>query len=158
MKTWRVVCGVVLGVFAWGTVLACGQVAPVGHAKPGATVEIRGYGYGFEGDYRSLTFRWAHDGSPAGAATIDADGNFHATIKVRDAVGLHKLIVSQGDRDPAPVEVTVPAVGPWYLQSAGLLAPIPVGIASAVLAALGILGFLVMQFLLRRKPRLAATG
>lgn len=157
MKSWRLAGGAVLGVFAWGTVLACGQVAPVEHGKPGGTVEIRGYGYGFEGDNRPVSLRWAHDGSSAGAATIDADGNFHATVQMGKAVGLHKLIVSQGDDDPAHVEVTVPVVGSWSTQFAELLASHPVGIASPILAALGLLGFVLMQSRSRRKPRVSAS-
>lgn len=158
MKSWRLAVGAVLGVCAWGTVLACGQVAPVEHARPGATVEIRGYGYGFEGNDRPVLLRWAHDGSSAGTARIDADGNFNATVQMSKTVGLHKLIVSQGDGDPASVEVTVPVVGSWSTQAADLLGSPPVNIASFILASLGLLGVAFMGLRLWRNPRLVGIA
>jgi hypothetical protein len=152
-KTAALVC-VSVGLLASGAALACGQVAPVAQAKPGAEVEIRGYGYGYEGGDRLVNLRWAHGRSSAGTAIIDAEGNFNASVKVPDAVGLHTLLVSEGEGDMAPVEVSVPVVAPWHLQALERLVSVPIGIAS--LLVLGVLGLLLAQIRSRRKLRLGA--
>lgn len=118
-----------------GAALACGQVACDVTSRPGASVEIRGYGYGFDGGNRPVTLRWIADGLPAGTARIDDNGDFSVRIVAPDSPGLHKLLVTVGDNDPAPVEVTVPVVLPWYRQPMTALRTLPaeLGVALAVL-------------------------
>lgn len=115
--------------------LACGQVACDETSRPGASVQIRGYGYGFEGGDRTVTLRWVADRLLAGTTRIDDNGDFIAHVVAPDSPGLHKLVVTVGDRDPAPVEITVPVVLPWYRQPMATLRTLPaeLGVALAVL-------------------------
>lgn len=110
--------------------LGCGQVSPVEISRPGVATEIRGYGYGFEAGERRATLRWVTDRSIASTAAIDGNGDFVATVKVPAQPGMHRLIVSLGDNDPAPVEVTVPVALPWYARS--MEVPVPVVVSAAI--------------------------
>lgn len=140
----------VIGGLAAGAVLACGQVDTCELSKPGASVKIRGYGYGFEGGDRPVVLRWAADRSIAATSQIDGNGDFNATITAPDKPGLHQLLVLLGDDDPAPVDVTVPVALPWYQDLASLperaLVASPGGVTMAVLA-----GGLLLGFWLRRR-------
>lgn len=100
-----------------GGALACGQMSPVDPVRPGATVTIRGYGYGYEGGERPVALVWARTGEAAGHASIDGNGDFTAEIVAPTAPGQHDLIVREGEADPAPASVTVPVVAS---QSAAL--------------------------------------
>lgn len=126
---------VVAAMLFAGAALACGQVACDVTSRPGASVEIRGYGYGFEGGERPVTLRWIADRLLAGTARIDNNGDFIVRVVAPDSPGLHKLLVTVGDKDPAPVEVTVPVVLPWYRQPMAALRTLPaeLGVALAVL-------------------------
>lgn len=123
--------------------LACGQVACDTVSRPGASVEIRGYGYGFDGGDRPVTLRWISDRQVAAITRINENGDFIVNVVAPDSPGLHKLLVTVGERDPAPVEVTVPVVLPWYRQPMATLQSLPaeLGVAlAALLAGAGVLG------------------
>ena len=137
------------------TVFACGQVACDDVPQPGATVAIRGYGYGFDGGDRAVTLKWVSTRQVVGSTRIDGNGDFTINVVAPDSPGLHKLLVSVGENDPTPVEVTVPVVWPWYRQAVASLSslPAPFGIA---LAALLIAGTGVWR--LRRRQRRGATA
>lgn len=100
-----------------GSTLACGQMSPVDPAKPGTTVIIRGYGYGYQGGERPVFLVWAATGVVAARASIGGNGEFTAEILAPLAPGQHDLIVREGETDPAPATVTVPVVP---VQSAAL--------------------------------------
>ncbi len=118
-----------------GNALACGQVACDVTSRPGASVEIRGYGYGFEGSERPVALHWIADRLLAATTRIDDNGDFIVRVVAPDSPGLHKLLVTVGDNDPAPVEVTVPVVLPWYRQPMTALRTLPaeLGVTLAVL-------------------------
>lgn len=97
-------------VLASTSVFACGQMAPVGPTKPGAKISLRGYGFGFEGGARPVSLVWS-TGEAAGAASIDAKGEFVVEITAPGQAGEYNLIVREGDSDPSPTVVTVPVTG-----------------------------------------------
>jgi hypothetical protein len=100
-------------VLASSAALACGQVGQCELSQPGGKTTVRGYGYGFEGGDRPVTLVWTADGTVAGKAQINSDGDFQVEITVPDTPGFHKLLVRSGDADPIPVSVTIPvAVSP----------------------------------------------
>ncbi len=136
-------CAVALfAAFFSSAVLACGQVACDEPAAPGKSVQIRGYGYGFEGGNRPVTLRWVSDGSLAGQTQIDPNGDFTAQVVAPESPGLHQLVVSVGDADPTPVNVTVPVLLPWYRRPVEALRAVPVA-AGAAFAALALAGLAI---------------
>ena len=136
--------------------LACGQVACDGLASPGASVEIRGYGYGYEGGDRPVALHWVANRQPAGATQIDGNGDFVVRVVAPDSPGLHKLVVTVGERDPTPVEVTVPVVLPWYRQPIAALQSLPSSLVAA-LAALLLAGSGVAAYRQRSRQRRGQT-
>ena len=107
---------------------------------------VRGYGYGFEGGDRPVTLVWTADGTAAGKAQINSDGDFQVEITVPSTPGNHKLLVRSGDTDPTPVSVTIPvAVPPPHLRfinwATGALP------SSTTSWAIGLLGLLLAALL-----------
>ena len=139
--------------------LACGQVACEGPSRPGAKVQIRGYGYGFDGGDRPVTLRWIADDKPAGTALIDGNGDFSVQVVAPAVPGLHKLVVSLGDTDPAPIEVTVPVVLPWYRVPIAALRTLPVEFGVALGGVLiGVWGLLAGRQRSQQRRGETATG
>jgi hypothetical protein len=136
--------------------LACGQAACDEPGAPGKPVQIRGYGYGFEGGNRPVTLRWAIDGSVAGQTQIDPNGDFIIEVVAPDRPGLHKLVVTVGDADPTPVDVTVPVLLPWYRQPLEALRTLPHALGAA-LGALLLGGTALAAFRLRSRQRRSGT-
>jgi hypothetical protein len=132
MQWLTVIAGLLIGTAA----LACGQVGPIKAAGPGATIEIRGYGYGFEGGDRPVILKWLADRTVAAATQIDGNGDFVASIKAPAEPGLHVLRVMQGTADSAPVEVTVPVVAPWYWRMVVAVQAAPAALIIALALAL----------------------
>ncbi len=93
-----VVLAAVLVLALTGSALACGQMAPIDPAKPGAKITVSGYGYGYEGGERPVTLVWASTGALA-------------------APGPHDIIVREGDANPAPTRVTIPVVARRFAAS-----------------------------------------
>jgi len=112
-----VVLAAVLVLALTGSALACGQMAPIDPAKPGAKITVSGYGYGYEGGERPVTLVWASTGALAGRAFIDGNGVFTAEIVAPIAPGPHDIIVREGDADPAPTRVTIPVVARRFAAS-----------------------------------------
>jgi hypothetical protein len=152
-KIVQLACAWAIGLVLSGAALACGQVAPVGTTKPGGMLEVRGYGYGFEGGDRPVSLRWTNDGSLAASGFIDGEGNFSVMVKAPDGAGVHKLMVAEGESDPAPVEVTVPVVAGWYTEWAERLLSLPLGIGSVLM--LMVLALLAARH--RQRRRLQVT-
>ncbi len=152
MKPSLKVVAAVAALLLANAALACGQVACDDVPQPGATVAIRGYGYGFEGGDRAVTLKWVSTRQVVGSTRIDGNGDFTINVVAPDSPGLHRLLVSVGDNDPTPVEVTVPVVLPWYRQAAVSLSSVaaPLGVA---LAALFIAGTGALRLRLRRRQR-----
>jgi hypothetical protein len=96
-----------IGMAAGGAASACGQMATVGHAQPGAMIMVRGYGYGFEGGDRPLRLVWANGQVVATMARVDATGAFEVEIPAPTTPGAHQLVALEGEDDPAPASVTV---------------------------------------------------
>ncbi len=136
---------VLAAAFLSNAALACGQAACDEPAAPGKKVDIRGYGYGFEGGDRPVTLRWNSDGFIAGTTQIDPQGNFLVQVVAPDSPGLHQLVVSVGERDPSPVVVTVPVLLPWYRQPLASIRATPVELGAALggllLGASGLLAY-----------------
>lgn len=99
-------------VLASTAALACGQVGPCEVSQPGGKTTVRGYGYGFEGGDRPVTLVWKADGTVAGRAKINSDGEFLVEITVPPTPGTHQLMIRNGDADPSPVNVTIPVMVP----------------------------------------------
>ena len=91
---------------------ACGQLAPIEVTKPGQLINVRGYGYGFEGDMRPIILVWEDTKVNAARAEIDANGDFSVEIRAPLTPGEYKLIAYQGLDDGAPMTVTIRVVGP----------------------------------------------
>ena len=138
---------------------ACGQVACDEPAAPGKSVQIRGYGYGFEGGIRPVTLRWVSNGGIAGTTQIDGNGDFAIQVVAPDSPGMHKLVVTVGDADPTPVNVTVPVLMPWYRQplaALGALGALQLELVSALAGVL--MGGSVVALYLRRTRRRHGAG
>jgi len=96
---------------------ACGQLAPIevtkpGHLIPGHLINVRGYGYGFEGDMRPIILVWEDTKVNAAHAEIDANGDFSVEIRAPLIPGEYKLLAYQGMDDAALMTVTVRVVEP----------------------------------------------
>lgn len=91
---------------------ACGQLAPIEVTKPGHLINVRGYGYGYEGDMRPIILVWEDTKVNAAHAEIDANGDFSVEIRAPLIPGEYKLLAYQGMDDAAPMSVTVRVVGP----------------------------------------------
>ena len=135
---------------------ACGQVACDEPAAPGKSVHIRGYGYGFEGGIRPVTLRWVATGGIAGTTQIDGNGDFSTQVVAPDSPGMHQLVVTVGDADPTPVNVTVPVLMPWYRQPLAALGALQLELASALAGVL--MGGSVVALYLRRSRRRHGAG
>ena len=138
---------------------ACGQVACDEPAAPGKSVQIRGYGYGFEGGIRPVTLRWVSDGSVAGTTQIDGNGDFKTQVVAPNSPGLHKLVVTVGDADPTPVNVTVPVLLPWYHQPFAALRALPLELGVALAGLLiGVSGLAVYRHRARERSGVVVQG
>lgn len=82
-----------------------------------------------------ITINFQADASCRNGEETVFSGAFIVHVVASDSPGLHKLVVTVGDRDPAPVEITVPVVLPWYRQPMATLRTLPaeLGVALAVL-------------------------
>ncbi len=112
-----VVLAIMLVLALTESAVACGQMAPIDPAKPGAKVTVSGYGYGYEGGERPVSLVWASTGELAGRAFIDGNGVFTAEIVAPIAPGPHDIIVREGNADPAPARVTIPVVARRFAAS-----------------------------------------
>ena len=145
--------------FISNAAFACGQAACDEPAAPGKKVDIRGYGYGYEGADRPVTLRWRSDGFIAGTTQIDPQGNFLIQVVAPDSPGLHQLVVSVGERDPSPVVVTVPVLLPWYWQPLTSLRATPVEVGAALAGLLlGASGLLAYRQRTRQRRGPAVPG
>ena len=150
---------VLAAAFISNAAFACGQVACDEPAAPGKKVDIRGYGYSFEGGDRPVTLRWNSDGFIAGSTQIDPQGNFLVQVVAPEAPGLHQLVVSVGERDPSPVVVTVPVLLPWYRQPLASLRATPVEVGAALAGLLlGASGLLAYRQRTRQRRGPAVAG
>jgi len=112
-----VVLAAVLALALTGSALACGQMAPIDPARPGAKVTVSGYGYGYEGGERPVSLVWASTGDLAGRAFIDGNGVFTAGIVAPIAPGPHDIIVREGDADPTPARITISVIASRFAAS-----------------------------------------
>lgn len=149
---------VVAALLSVSAALACGQAGCDAPGRPGSSVSVRGYGYGFEGGDRPVTLRWAADRSVAGTAQIDTQGSFSLQVTAPDAPGLHKLLVSVGDSDPAPVEVSVPVVLPWYRMPIAAIRGLSVQTGAALGVASAAALFAAWALVSRRRRGRQLTG
>ena len=159
MRRFLVACATFLTLVS-SAAFACGQVGPCEDVTPGGKKEIRGYGYGFEGGDRPVILKWGADGSVAAITQIDGNGNFRAVITAPDKIGLHKLVVYQGDYDPDPVVVSIPVVAPWYLRPLDALQS-AVSFQNSTTVGLILIGIGILIFgllpMLRRRPQSRAV-